>query len=363
MKDALRSRLSGPRDRLRQYLMRRLHWLTSDTQNLLGEPASGFAWVVILGREHYDERSIRYPIRTRMDLNRVLRLELESPRQNLTYIGPYVDNHREVKIFSIKPEAESQLRRAVFVIPESLLLSLTIEPHTIVTVSRNAVRYFLSASTPSQMSGGLVRSADLYALGAGLSVGHQLELSDDTAFHERFVRSLKTLGAADWIGFVSSALTARVLDKSKPAAALLAIFVTAYLVLAQAYLTGMTMWREHQLSRLGSEVSTLIETQRRIDRTVEEHGAIARIMEGRWGTYRVWEIAGEVWNSGGSFTVVNMIGPKLTVRGSTVDATALLKKISALASVRSAKFIAPVRQDNFAQEFVIEIELKRGVKE
>ncbi len=341
--------------------LRYVHWLREGRRDLHGGDAKGFAVVLVLGREHYEERRSRYPIRSRVDLDRVLKLELQGRRATLVHIGPFFDEHREVIFFEIKPAAVSLIEQTLFVVPESLLLAASLDSRTALTVSRDAMSYFVSQATSSQVAGGLVNNVELYALAAGIPADNRAVLTDDRDFRDRFVSGLKTVDLVSWLGFLAPHVRETTREHWRPALISLSGFLILYLLIASAYLQSMLAWREHQLAGLGPEVRELVETQRRIDRVADEHESLARLVKGRWETHRAWEVAGQIWSSGGSFTVINMIGPKITVRGSTGDAATLLKNISAMPRVGSAKFVAPVRQEATGQEFMIEILLKSEI--
>lgn len=339
-------------------LFSHFHWLTKARTNFRGEAAQGYALVLVLGREHYEERQARYPVRRRSDLARVLKLELPRNRETLVHIGPFADDHRTVTFFELKSSVTSLINRALFIVPESLLLSASLDERAVLTVSRDSLSYFVSRTTASQLAGGLVKNVGLYAMAAGIPLDQQSVLSNDADCRVRFAQGIKSIEFGSWLGFLAPSVRASVRDQWQPALMVFSGLLAVYLVLASAYLHGLSLWREHQLAGLGAEVGELAETQRRIDRVVAEHEALARLANGRWETYRAWEVAGQIWNLGGSFTVINMIGPKITVRGSTGDATELLKRISMMPIVDAAKFVAPVRQESTGQEFMIEVLLK-----
>lgn len=358
MRDQVSTLIARFRERFFITLTRRIHWLTSDRLDLAGNVAEGFSWVLILGREHYQERAVRYPIRSLFDLRRVVRLETANDRDVLISVGAVVDDNREVRIYSMKGGVSHRLDRTLFIIPESLLISMSLEERAVATVIRDQVQYFVSGSTTSQMAGGLLKDASRYALAAGLPVERQIGVSGVDQFRSLFLRGLKALKSTAWPDFLSPNLRTRLAERWQPAFGLFAALVATYLLAATAYLYGMTAWRDYQLGQLGGEVRTLAETQRRIDRAAAKHKAVALVFNGRQDTYRLWEIAGLIWNEGGSFTIINLVGSKITIRGSIADATKLLKGLSKLPMIATAKFVAPVRQEAVGQEFVIEVQLQ-----
>lgn len=345
------------RERLRHALTRRLVWVTSDRRDFHGTETDVPAFVVVVGREHYDERRQQYPIRSWLELSRILRLERPDASSCLAVIGPVLEDRREVTFFDLHPQFVARSGQAAFWIPESLLLSACAERGQVATVERDGIRYFLAHGATSQRAGGLVRSPELFAFAGGIPQDNLVVWNEASELRERMRGALGSLDVSVWLRCVSPTIKDFVRAHWKPVAALASITMVAYLVLASVYLQGMNWWRERQIAALGSEVSVLLESQRRSDRLATEQRGAAKVLEGRRPTYFVWRVAAKVWEQGGSFEGLSWSDDQLLLRGRTPNAIELLKTISALPGVEGARFAAPVTDDAGLQSFAIKLKL------
>lgn len=345
------------RDRAQEWLASRLVWLTSRRSDFRGQETAAPALVVVIGREHYDERRIAYPIRSWFELTRVLRLDRPDPTATLAIIGPLAEDRREVTFFDLHPSVREQAGQSAFWIPESLLLARGAERGEVVTIERSDLRYFLARDALSQRAGGLVRSPELFAFAGGIAAERFSHFSDERELRDRLRSSLAQIDLSVWAQTVSPSLKEIIGVYWKPVTAIATAALVAYLVLASAYLGAMNWWRERQIAALGPEVSVLLESQRHSDQMAGEQRGAAKVLAGRRPTYFVWQVAAKVWEKSGMFDGLTWSDDQLLVRGRALNAIDLLKAISALPGVEGAKFVAPVTDDAGMQSFAIKLKL------
>lgn len=347
------------RERLTGWIRGRIVWVTSERRSLDGAAVSASPWIVILGREHYEERRKLYGIRSWRGLRAVLKLE-QGEDPTLTYsIGPHVLEGREVRIFRLLPSGMSARQDALFVLPESLVLASEVARGEVLSVSRDAIEYYLARDCASQLRGGAIVNEELFALSAGIPEGspvRALELSELGAALER---ALPNISPGDWW----NALVAR--DRWVNELPWRRMAVTAgwliviYLALASAYLEIGNAWRQRQLAALGADVDHLVDKQREIDRALAEIKGMSRLTAERLATHYLWGVLAEMWRSGGSLMGMQLDGDQLTLRGRAAQskATDVLAALSKLPQVRAARFDAPVRSEYDQEGFVIVLTL------
>lgn len=349
------------RSRLFEALRRRVVWVTDARRDTEGRPNDAAALVAVLGREHYQERRRAYPVRGLRDLHRVLALELANAPATLTLIGPLRDDRREVTFFELDPRVLERVGRALWLVPESLPLALTLPAQRVAAVERNGLRYFLAASGVSQLAGGAVSNPTLFALAVGLDADAQSVALGVGELPSRLLQGLRRLPTAAWLRLLSPTLRTSATIAWRPLVTLTAVGLTGYLLLASAYLSLAESLRKKELDGLGPEVAELLETQRQVERLGLEQQALARVLAERRPSYAVWHVAALAWQKGALLEGFALSDGRLTLRGSAPVATEVLGALAADPSVTDARFGAPVRQVVDREQFLITLTLADGV--
>lgn len=339
-------------------LASRVVWLTDARRDVRGRETQAAAFIAVLGREHYDERRRTYPVTGWRDLRRVLHQEAGVGSDTLCVIGPLVDDHREVVFYEPRPGAVERLRRALWILPESVLLARQLPADAIACVERAGFRYFVAPDGQSQPVAGAIVSPALFLLAAGMDAGAQvLDWSRGIAASD-LLRALRRAPLRVWVaGFrglrgATSGIAWRALGTLSGAALLV------YLVLASAYLSMATRAREAELAGLGTEVTALLGQQREVARMSTEKAAIAALLRARYPAHGPWRIAAAAWRHGALIGRLTFIDGVLTVTGNAPSATDVLAALAALPGVSEAKFVAPVRREQAdREEFSISLRL------
>lgn len=342
------------RTRLREWWARRIVWITAQ-RNVFGEGADqDWTPVVIVGREHYRESKKNYPIRGWRELSAALALEFPAEGVVLSFIDEWRDDRREVTIFELDPNFAAAQQQAVLWIPESLLVSRSLELSQLSDVDRFGLRYFCSKTGVSQLRGGLIRTPESYAMGVGVAlIDEPLKLSE-SELRPLLLAQLLRLPATYWLRALQPGVWSRALQWLRPAAIACGASLLLYLTLFSAYLLGTTKWREYQLQRLGPEVGSLLIVQRNVDTASKEVELLAGALKSRPNSYRMWQLASAVWKTdGGALAGISFLDGEVTIRGSSALATDVLSSIGKLEGFQGAKFGAPVRQFGSREEFTI----------
>jgi hypothetical protein len=356
-----RERWGRLRSWLSAELTQRVVWVTDVRRDGHGQVSDRPALVAIVGREHYSERRKVYPVRARRDLERVLSLELRGAPATLRLIGPLQDERREVTFYELGPEAAAKAGRALWLVPESMVLARTLAGREIAEVERGGLRYFLAASGASQRAGGALLSPGIFALAVGVDADREPLWLGEAEVRERLLEGLRRLPPVTWLGMLNPAARPGLAVEWRPLAALAGAGLAGYLCLASGYLAVATSLRERELESLGPEVGELLVAEREVDRLAAEQQGLASIVTGRAATYHVWRIAARAWAQGASISGLSLEDGRLTVRGSAPAATAVLEALAAEPGVSDARFAAPTREARGLEQFVITLTLAREV--
>lgn len=346
--------------RLESAWKRRVVWLTDERRDLLGATSAAPALIAVLGREHYTERRRKYPIHSRRDLEAVLAQELANEPLTLTVIGKPDQDKREVTFFGLRPDVPARIGTALWLLPESLLLAMTMPAGRVADVERDGYRYFLSGTGVSQPGGGVVATPELFALATGLDVGAGLLQFDRQAIARRLTLGMRSLPASAWLRLRRPAWERQTAVEWRWLATAAGIAAVAYLALVSGYLFLTQESRETQLAGLGEEVESLLAAQRQVDALAARRAGLEKVLNDRVESHYVWRVVGLAWGKGAQLSAIEVKDADLTLRGRAPIATDVLAVLDQAQEVTQAKFSAPVRggRDGL-EEFVISMRLVR----
>jgi hypothetical protein len=349
------------RVRLAATLAARVVWLTDARRDARGNVSDAAALIAVLGREHYDERRRTYPVAGWRDLRRVLRQEPGLGRGTLCVIGPLVEDHREVVFYEPRPGALDRAGRAVWILPESLLLARMLPDDAIAKVERAGFRYFLAPDGRSQPVAGAIVSAELFLLAVGMDgATRTLDWGPGPAAVDP-LRALTRVPLRAWIAGFRGPEAAAAQIPWRVLGMLVAAALVVHLGIASVYLSLTTRARERELEGLGGEVASLLKQQRQVERMSAEKAAIGALLRERHPAHEPWRIAAVAWRHGARIARLNFVDGVLTVTGTAPAATDVLAALAATPGVSEAKFVAPVRREQAdREEFSISLRIAGG---
>jgi hypothetical protein len=345
----------GIAERAQHVLGRRVVWLTDERRDSSGAESRTLALVVIIGREHYTERRKQYPILSRNDLDAVLKQELQGSPPTLTLVSPGRDDRREVAFFELKPGVLERAGRAIWLVPESVVLAGTLPSGRVATVDRQGFRYFVASNGVSQPEGGAVATADLFALAAGLDASDGLVVTGED-LRTRLWAGLRNLPWDAWMRLRAPTRTVSLGIDWQPLAWMAGVGLVAYMALASGYLAITRDAREKEVAGLGGEVDKLLVAQREVDRMLAEQTGLAAVLADRRSSYRLWQPVALAWSTGAAITGIQLKDATVTLRGNAAVATDVLAAVDGLSGFADAKFSAPVRRNSSGrEEFSLEL--------
>lgn len=342
-------------------LQRRVVWVRGERQDWLGEPTDRFALLAILGVEHVAESQKRYPVVNRLELLRILALESQqSGTTVLSRIGPLEGESRLVTRYTLKEFPTNLAPSALFAVPETWLLSLSISSGEGMEVSRDGRKFYVTTNGRSHPQGALIRDFQSFLAAAGLPAPTtRVVVEDLESIRARLIAGVRRLSWADWPRLIRKDALEPVSQSLRPVSIGVSAIIIGYLLLTSAYLLGMNALRDWQLARLGAEVQPLFQAEQTIERLGQESRALTELLNARQSSWSMWEIIPTVWqNESGLITGASYQNRSLKVQGRAKSAVTVLEEIAASPLVVSADFQSGVRQRNEReQEFTLAIEM------
>ena len=357
------NRLRGVLERIAQgvvdRLLRFVTWHASDSRNLSRQAGDRYPLVIILGREHYSERSKSYPALRRRDLEKVLREELAGEPPTLTLPGPISGDRREVTFFRLDRDVIESLPRSLFIVPESVLLGTQLAAESWADVQRQGYRYYLFRRGPSQPAGGVLGARELVAMAAGVDPDRAAEEwrgADELL--GRLRRALPALPALTWWS-CRNPLPRRIGTAGiawKPIGLTAGLMLFAYLSLSSVYLQALLSQRDGALTVLGPDIQAGLVADDEARAYETRRDALIELWSGRSDTQRLWQAVALALQDGASVSRLDLRDGRVSLRGEAPDATEILTVIASTPGFLDVSFDAPVRsarngRQNFALSF------------
>jgi hypothetical protein len=359
------NRLKSMLDRVGQIVvdrvLRHVSWHASENRNLSRQPGDHYPLVIILGREHYSEKSKSYPALRRRDLDKVLREELREEPLTLAIPGQVNADRRVVRFYRLQPSVIESLPRSLFVIPESVLLGAGLSAESWADIRRQDYRYFLFSRGTSQPAGGALKERELVAMAAGVD-SSQLpqEWTGTDELIGRFRRSLTAVPATTWWSCRNPTPQSFGIDGVawKPVAIVAGLMLFAHLVLSSFYLQVLLSSREGALETLAPQIQDGLVADNEARNLATRRDALVELWSGRSDTQHVWEGLALALRNKANVSRLEMQGERISVSGDAPDASEILAVLASTPGFQDVSFDAPVRsgrngRQNFALSFLL----------
>lgn len=342
-------------------LLRHVIWHASESRNLAGAPGDHLPIVIVLGREHYQERQKRYPALRTGDLRKVLREELADQPPTLTIPGPVRGDGRDVSLFRLDRAVIEALPRSLFIIPESVLLESRLAENDWADVERQGFRYFLFRNGVSQPAGGALGQRELVAMAAGVDPGRTPKTfhgSDELLLRLR--QSLSSLPASTWWSCRNPLPRRFGLDAVawRPVALTAALIAFSYLVFSSLYLQASLSLRSGDLDTLRPEIQEGLVANEEARELEARRNALAELWGGRVDTQVLWQGVALAVQKRASINQIEMRDGQVRFYGEAADAAEILTTLAAVPDFKDVTFDSAVRsgrsgRQNFTLSFAL----------
>jgi len=323
-------------------------------------------WIQIIGREHYYESVVEYPIGTLSDLKKALKIE--------PWSFPY-DGIRFVQIDRVSPQShrvtnwvikrevlERQKSRPMIMVPETACLQAPAASGPM-AVSRlgktvlviNTDNGLLSGIEPQTEDDSAVRfwRTRLLSL-SGLAQESKVELVSEEKVGTQLIQGLWRVLKLSPTTFLLPLETSfrgnypwsKVVRMTLLAAALYLPFSSLYILMSDA-------WVDYKLLGARSESMASLELRkdvRSMQADVDEVAAVFSRVPPLWVT---WDVVLDLLNRGVSVKRINSLDGLVTITASAARATDVLTYLSNDPRVTEVKYVQPVRQSGKQQSFAI----------
>ena len=327
-------------------------------------------WILIVAREHYHESVAEYPIGDARDLRAFLRLD--------SRLTPY----RGIQFDDIERLSAESHRVTSWVVNESVLASLPFRPLLLIpetacfsyfpggglfSAMRREDRVLVAVSKNGLKSGveplGLTRAAFLRWRSQFIA---DSEWGDDAPVAElsreqtgsRYLRGIWEILLKAPLAFTLP--IARTDRSDYPFVKFFRVSVAIsflYLLLTSSFLVASSSWIDFKLGR-NAEKSEVALSEFRGGRALEERlGEINRLFKAQPANWVVWDLTLDLVKRGANITRVDGRAGEVTIYGTAVKATDVLRFLNEDNRVTTAEFRSQVRQVEGRQQFGVSVVL------
>jgi hypothetical protein len=358
--------------------------------------------IVIVSRHYYAENSKHYPVESKKELTKLLRLENPNTRSYF-HIWGHENGQSQVNVWQVSEQVPS----ALLTLPESLLIALGSHTNTntkqsqVITVqgaigglagsaANNADSNINGNSNNtshssnngndnktvqansqqdlyvsqhqgaiySSLQSPIINSAQRFMLSAGLSPQCQSASLTPVKAIQHFASGIIKMPLSLWTNLLNKNsakqnLPALVANIAIP---FITIF-SAYLMISSAYLVMKDSSLQNQLHQQGEQIDLALKQQQQLDNNAARFTLISDFINKQDISSPFWLALAEVLPEV-TLSNIRKVGNRYVIRGTTESATNTLEKISQLPNVIEAKFDTPSRKSRSKERFTIGFSLK-----
>lgn len=328
---------------------------------------SSTAKIVIVSRQHYDEWTERYPIRSKKDLIARAQLEIERRGGLMAFdIGAIGQDKTTVTYY--KFAEHPALTQAWLVIPETNLLAMVVARESVFSYhTPHSQRLVYAVATHdnivSSVAGGAIQSAEHFAHAHGVSASSFVQFSSADFLQHLQKGLLKPYG---W--FTRSFIQTKVVRNSfgklhlKPLVAAIAVAFTAYLLTMNGVLNYRLHQHQHAAAALNQEAREVIRNQNEFDNLLNEYEQIKNQLSRDEDNLLIWEVLAPYLGKLFWLVSLNKAENGYYLNIETESATAALQALLDLDQIRDARFQSPVRRSRGRESASIFIELAAPIE-
>lgn len=356
------------------YLTDNLYLFKSDSEKqhklekVNSDSTAKLKWLVI-GREHYFETSIEYPIANKRELKQALKLDdVKAPYNGITLqlIERTSEQSHRVTFWVIKPDVVNSLNsKPWFIFPESYLLAKAIskDNHLAKIEAINNKVLFLSNTKQANFSG--VKSKNIATLEHFvLSTGSPIPVNFSEHFNTKPADFAKLLfkGVKSLDLFLLPNFTAK-LSKStlrelpwKKMLYISTVVFSLYIALTSSWLVFKEKQLSSQIKKQTTQVNQALSLQKEYRKNVKWQKQLSQPFDARLPYWKVWPIILDVLSTGVIFEAIHFQNNQIILHGMTGEktkATDVLAKLSENIYVSDASFSQPVRKVRNKEDFAI----------
>ena len=322
-------------------------------------------WILIVGREYYQESVDKLPIVEQKEIKQILQLRCADVLGDSVYsINTVTENQTFYNLWKFN----QSLPESWFRLPESLLVAkfLGEDVAGALETEDKQTRLYVGSSSQGVYSAkptSMLNSLPRFCQSCGLVEQKNSTTITAPQFYTVLVEGLLALTSKEWLTFSRSPKNNLSYQSIKIPFWLTAGCIAAYLALGSAYI----MWQKHNLERqlLSSkaELTNALDVQDTMASLQQQLASLSGFASTLQSKMPIWHILLPLYAEA-EFNNIRYDNGRFILRGTAARATELLAKLAVMPGVSGAQFDLPVsksrNQENFTISFRIQAEALGG---
>ncbi|MCJ8272064.1 MAG: hypothetical protein MJK04_22040 [Psychrosphaera sp.] len=349
--------------------LRRVEYDSQNKRVRYGEGQPEAVDILIIGKEHYSEENRTFPLQSRKELNKILKLEADNSDGIMLYsIGRYIEGQCSVTSWKIKSPLLAELALTpIFVVPESALL-LGDKPGQLFSASRNNRTFWFIDNQGQFLSAekkGLISSSTMFLASAGLSDQTTCAELDDNDYLALLTESLLPVLLTNLGGFKTSLRKLESIDwlsHLKYSGVAVVLLFSGYVGLTSLYLNMRLDSAKQAQVVYASKTRDVFALKAQLGVVEQKDQQITDINNAVSAPNVIWRFIAPLAKRGIKFSRVSMSPDgTYTVAGEADKATDVLEFIKSDPLVKEPQFVGQNTVINGKDRFSIGFKIKEGV--
>ncbi|MCL1131407.1 hypothetical protein [Shewanella sairae] len=307
------------------------------------------AKVAILSRNCYREKIEWYPITKKIDLLKLVKLQVENaPAKVLFIIGKSQNGKTPVTYYQLNQLCDGI--KSWLLLPETYLIAQQSGTETLwsyqTPFAQNTVFVAKGLATPvSAIKGGMIQTVQQFALSQGLAAEQVLSLSAEqhaTALYQQLSKlyQMPFIGLINKANFKAQNNSARLKKFVLPSL----VVVSGYLLLAVQISAYEAQSAKQALQLATKEANVVLNQYKDINQMIERYQQLEGNTPQSTELLAVWQVLAPMYDQGVIFNDVQQTQNQVTIRISAESASQTLQMLLGQPGVGSAEFIGSVRR-------------------
>ena len=314
--------------------------------------------LMIVARKFYHEEAKTYPIESKSELNKLLKLQLHDSPETKHHLWQQQENQSFVNLWHFNTE----LPKSYIRLPESLLFSLGNRTEQITELGTSPPLFVGRQNNciHSAVASPLINSGQRFVMSTGIQHNYTIREIPIENLAENLAIGCQKLTLSILISFSNSAAAQNKMLLFKKILLPSAITVMLYISLSSGYLYSKYHYLAALQTEQNVEIDTALQQQQNFDSHTNHYANIKAFLTDKKNAASFWLVFAEFIDDA-FFDNIKFQQGRFILRGTTDNATALLAKISQHPKVKDAKFDRSTRKHKGKDDFIISFEVSAAL--
>jgi hypothetical protein len=309
--------------------------------------------ILIVSREHYQEKINKYPVEDKKSLLNVLKIELNAPNEKYL-ITSHEPNQSLVNVWRFEPS----LPKALCILPETFLLQQQLSNNNVIVKDSKPRKLYVATfnqAVSSLFESDFIHSVERFSFSIGQTLGSKVNISSQD-IPAVLIDNMLKVNKGQLLTFISKASANKVPFSTKAIAISSMLIVSSYFLLTSLWLVWQKSTLENTFSDQEVAVEQALTLQNQVATLEQDLMVMDEFLLTQQATAPIWLVLSSILEKT-ELSASRYNNGRYVIIGETPKATSLLESISLLPFVQDATFDVPIRMTSDAETYSISFRL------